>query len=65
MEKTKILLVRFAREEDGAAASEYAILVAAIVVAVYAAIRIFNIEGIFTTVNTRVNGCVTASGATC
>lgn len=59
------IFARLVQEEDGAAASEYAILVAVIVVAVYAAVRLFNIGGIFTTVNAKVNNCVTATGASC
>lgn len=65
MSTMKNLAVRFMREEDGAAASEYAILVAVIVVAVYAAVKLFNINTIFSTVNDKVNNCVTASGASC
>lgn len=65
MEKIKQFLIRFGKDEDGAAASEYAVLVAIIVVAVYAAVKLFDINGIFTTVNTKVNGCVNGSGATC
>lgn len=65
MKKMKNLAARFLCEEDGAAASEYAILVAVIVVAVYAAVKLFDINGIFTTVNGKVNNCVTATGASC
>lgn len=65
MKTIKNLVARFIYEEDGAAASEYAILVAVIVVAVYAAVKLFNISGIFSTVNDRVNNCVTGTGASC
>lgn len=65
MKKLNDLVTRFVREEDGAAASEYAILVAVIVVAVYAAVKVFNLNGIFTTVSQKVNNCVTATGASC
>lgn len=64
MKQLNDLVARFVREEDGAAASEYAILVAVIVVAVYAAVKLFDLGGIFTTVNTKVSDCV-AGAAGC
>ena len=58
MTTLKRLAVRFAAEEDGAAASEYAILVALIAVAVYAAVKLFNLNTIFSTVGNKVQQCV-------
>ena len=58
MNSLKRLAVRFATEEDGAAASEYAILVALIAVAVYAAVKLFNLNTIFSTVGNKVQQCV-------
>ena len=54
---------RLAHEEDGAAASEYAILVAVVAVAVFAAVKLFDLGTIFGTVNSKVSGCVNASAA--
>ncbi|MGE5472153.1 MAG: Flp family type IVb pilin [Bacteroidota bacterium] len=48
------MVVRLMREEDGAAASEYAILVALIAAAVAAAVKLFNLESIFSTVSGKV-----------
>lgn len=45
---------RLAHEEDGAAASEYAVLVAFIVAAVAAAVALFDLDGIFGTVSGKV-----------
>lgn len=61
MESIKNAVVRLAKEEDGAAASEYAVLVALIVVAVAAAVALFNLGGIFTTVSNKVIACVNGS----
>lgn len=58
------LMVRLAREEDGAAASEYAILVAFIAVAVAAAVKLFDLEGIFTGVGAKVQGLIDGAGTT-
>lgn len=65
MKKLNDLVTRFVCEEDGAAASEYAVLVAVIVVAVYAAVKVFNLSGIFTTVSGKVTNCVNGTGTTC
>jgi Flp pilus assembly pilin Flp len=54
-----VLMERFFAEEDGAAAVEYAVLVAVIAGAVFAAIQVFNLNGIFGAVSTAVNGIVT------
>jgi len=54
-------LMQFIREEDGAAASEYAILVAFIAAAVAAAVVLFDLEGIFTTVSGNVVGWVNSA----
>lgn len=45
---------RLAHEEDGAAASEYAVLVAFIIAAVAAAVAAFDLEDIFSTVSGKV-----------
>lgn len=58
MKKMNDLVVRFLREEDGAAASEYAILVAVIAAAVAAAVKLFNLGDIFETVGTKVQGLI-------
>jgi len=57
----KTLMTRLVREEDGAAASEYAILVAFIAVAVAAAVKLFNLGDIFTTLGTKVKTLVTGA----
>ena len=59
----KSLFTRLVREEEGAAASEYAILVAVVAVVVFAAVKVFNLNGIFTAVNTKVTGCVNAASS--
>ena len=58
MKAIQDLANRFVTEEDGAAASEYAILVALIAVAVYAAVKLFNLNTIYTTVGSKVQQCV-------
>lgn len=52
------LLQRLAREEDGAAAAEYAILVAFIAGAVAVAVQLFNLGAIFSTVSANVQGWI-------
>lgn len=54
-------LMQFVREEDGASAAEYAVLVAFIVAAVAAAVQLFNLGGIFTQVSTNVLGWVNSA----
>lgn len=54
----KDLWLRLVREEEGASASEYAVLVAVIIVAVAAAVSAFNLSGIFGTVSNKVINCV-------
>ena len=49
---------RLAKEEDGASASEYAILVAFVAVAVAAAVKLFNLNGVFTDLGTKVRNLV-------
>jgi Flp pilus assembly pilin Flp len=61
----KTLFSRLITENEGAAASEYAILVAVIAVAVFAASKLFDISSAFVAVSSIVSGCVTATGATC
>ena len=63
MKKLGHIFGSFAREEDGAAASEYAILVAIICVVVYAAVKVFNLNNIFGTVGNKVVNCV--NGTNC
>ena len=58
MEKISSFVGRLVHEEDGASASEYAVLVAVIIVAVAAAVRIFNLNTIFGTVSNKVINCV-------
>ena len=65
MEKLSSIAKRFVHEEDGASASEYAILVAVIVGVVYVAVKLFDLEGIFQTVGNKVKTCVNATGANC
>lgn len=55
----------FLADEEGASASEYAILVAVVVVVVYAALRLFKLDDIFNTVHQRVTNCVNATGSSC
>jgi len=63
MEKLGRYIGSFARDEEGAAASEYAILVAIICVVVYAAVKVFNLNNIFNTVGQKVVNCV--NGTNC
>ncbi|GAA4411566.1 Flp family type IVb pilin [Quisquiliibacterium transsilvanicum] len=58
MQSIKTLVSSLAREEDGAAAAEYAILVAFIAAAVAAAVALFDLNGIFTTVGNKVKGLI-------
>lgn len=60
----KELMSRLVREEEGAAASEYAILVAFIAVFVAAAVKLFNLGDIFTTLGTKVKSLVSGAAAT-
>jgi Flp pilus assembly pilin Flp len=61
----KSLFTRLVREEEAAAASEYAILVAVIAVVVFAAVKAFNLGGIFTAAAAKVTTCVNATGTSC
>lgn len=58
MENIRKLVGRLVHEEDGAAASEYAILVALIAAAVATAVAVFDLNGIFTSVGNKVKGLV-------
>ena len=58
MKALKNALTRFVKEEEGAAASEYAVLVALIVAAVALAVAAFDLGGIFGDVSTKVKGLV-------
>lgn len=61
MQSIKSVVGRLVREEDGAAAAEYAILVAFVGAAVAAAVQLFDIKGIFTTVSTKVSTLVASA----
>jgi len=54
MKQLKEMALRLVREEEGAAASEYAVLVALVVAAVATAVGLFDLGGIYTAVNTAV-----------
>lgn len=54
MKAIKSVLVRLVREEDGAAAAEYAILVSFVGAAVATAVSFFDLGNIFTTVSGKV-----------
>lgn len=58
MKSTQNAFVRLIKEEEGAAASEYAVLVALIVVAVAAAVALFDLGNIFQVVGEKVIQCV-------
>lgn len=58
MNMVRSLFLRLVREEEGAAASEYAILVAFIAAAVAAAVGFFNLGGIYTQVSANVLGWI-------
>lgn len=60
----KELVTRLIREDEGAAASEYAILVAFIAVFVAAAVKLFSLGDIFTTLSTKVKELVSGAAAT-
>jgi Flp pilus assembly pilin Flp len=55
----------FLNDESGASASEYAVLVALVVVAVAAAVATFDLDGIYTTVSTKVKACVNSTTGAC
>ena len=58
MKSIQNVFTRLVREDEGAAAAEYAILVAFIAAAVAAAVILFDLEGIFTAVSDRVKGWI-------
>jgi len=62
MKSIQNMFTRLVREEEGAAAAEYAILVAFIAVAVAAAVALFDLGGIFTSVGDKVKDLI--DGAT-
>lgn len=62
MESIRNLTTRLVREEEGAAAAEYAILVAFIAAAVAAAVAMFDLNGIFETVSNKVKDAVENAG---
>jgi Flp pilus assembly pilin Flp len=61
----KSALVSFVHDEDGASASEYAVLVALVVVAVAAAVSMFNLSNIYQVVSNKVIACVGATNGSC
>ncbi len=56
------LIVRLVREEEGAAAAEYAILLAFVAAAVGLAVGQFNLGGIFTEVGTQITTLINSAG---
>ena len=64
MKSVNSAFLSFIRDEDGASASEYAVLVALVVVAVAAAVSAFNLEDIYNIVSEKVIDCVKGE-ATC
>ncbi len=61
----KNFIASYIRDEDGASAAEYAVLVAVVVGVVYIGVRSYNLTGIFNSVNAKVNNCITATGNSC
>ena len=61
MKTLKQAFLRLVREEDGAAAAEYAILVAFIAAAVAVAVVLFDLDTIFQTVSNNVQGWITSA----
>lgn len=61
MKKLSELARRFVREEDGAAASEYAILVAVIAALIAAAVGSFDLAGVFSGASDKVKALITAA----
>jgi Flp pilus assembly pilin Flp len=57
----RTLMTRLIREEEGAAATEYAILVAFVAAAVAAAVALFDLRTIFTTVSQNVLGWINSA----
>lgn len=65
MAALKQAILSYIRDEEGASAAEYAVLVAVVVGVVLIGVRSYNLTGIFTAVNAKVVGCVNAAaGAT-
>ena len=56
---------RFARDEEGASASEYAILVAVLAAIIFIAVKQFDLNGIFSSAGNKVKRCIAAHGSTC
>ena len=65
MEKISSFVGRLVHEEDGASASEYAVLVAIIIVAVAAAVSLFDLGNIFTAAGDKVKNCINAVNGVC
>jgi len=58
-------VARFCRDESGASASEYAILVAVLAAIIFLAVKQFDINGIFSSAGNKVKDCVSANGSSC
>lgn len=55
------LLLRLFRDEDGAAASEYAVLLGLIIVIIAAAVSLFDLQPVFQAVVAKVLDCLDGS----
>ena len=65
MKSIMMSIKRFARDEEGASASEYAILVAVLAAIIFIAVKQFDLNGIFSSAGNKVKGCISANGASC
>jgi len=61
MKRVAALFSRLLQEEEGASASEYAVLVAVIAVAIAGAVSVFNMGGIFSMVRNTILNCMSGS----
>ena len=62
MQEASEFVRSLARDENGASASEYAVLVAIIIIAIAAAVSLFDLGNIFVVVANKVQSCVTSNG---
>lgn len=62
MKSIMMSIKRFARDEEGASASEYAILVAVLAAIIFVAVSQFDLNGIFNAAGSKVKGCINAAG---
>ena len=65
MNPTHARITHFLLDEEGASASEYAILVAVLAAIIFLAVKQFDINGIFSSAGNKVKGCVSANGSSC